>query len=235
MDWITEVVKLFLDGTYKITHKIGLFMIVVICVLLTDNHFGFSSHWTNKGKIEDIAKLQELIIQKNTSPELVNKLHGMQEQILEQKNLLNHFSDFRSSLINQISFSNANIAININTKPIEYSLVYHVLSTSFWILILLLTVIVQFLITIYQEKKISIESIKLMFQIVAIAILSIIGLSFLTFMIPKFNPPFANYLINFLIITIVLMTLGLYIVIKNNTALEKRHQTLLDTIKSAKN
>jgi hypothetical protein len=122
MDWITEVIKLFLDNTYKIKHKLSLFLTVSFLIILADNHLGISRHLYNKNKIEEIAQIETLLGKQTTSKDIKPRLIQLENEIVEQKNILGHFLDALSSIDSFSSLPNNTIIANIAAKPIEYSI-----------------------------------------------------------------------------------------------------------------
>ncbi|PWK27214.1 hypothetical protein LV89_02031 [Arcicella aurantiaca] len=235
MDWITKLLEIFLSNTYKVSHKLWVIISVVASILIVDNHFGFSSHWRTKSKIEEAVAIQELIVKTHGNNALNKKLLSLQDEIIESKNLSNYFLDLFSNIFTTTSASlskTVKTPIAANTDSIiEYSLVYHVVSTSFWFILLFLAVFFFSVINIYESKKLEIKDIKTFFQINGVIITIIIVLSFLTYLIPKFNPPFANYIINFLITTMLIIGFVIIIIIQQNKDLQKKHDNLISQLK----
>lgn len=231
MDWITDLVKLFLDNTYKIKHKLSLFLTVSFLIVLADNHLGISRHLYNKNKIEEIAQIETLLGKQTTSKDIKPKLVQLENEIVEQKNILGHFLDALSSIDSFSSLPNNTIIANIAAKPIEYSITYHVISSSFWILIFMVAFIGLIIRSLIKKDKDTREFIKELLQILAILILSSVAISGLLFLIPKYNPPFANYLINFLITTCIISTIIAYLFYIANNDLNKKYEKITVALK----
>lgn len=235
MNWITELVKLFLDNTYKINHKLGLFLSVGLVVILIDNHLGFSRHLYNKNTIEEIAQIETLLGKKSTSKEIKPKLIQLENSIIEEKNLISYFLDSFPSLS---SFNSSITLLSVDTKstiipinrayPIEYSIFYHIISSCFWLLILLIVFITLIISTLLSKTK---GDIVEFLQVTGIVIISGIAISWLLYLIPKFNPPVANYLINFLITTCLFFATLVYLLYRVNTTLTKRLEKFNELIR----
>lgn len=230
MDWITDLVKLFLDNTYKIKHKLGLFITVSFLIVLADNHLGISRHLYNKNKIEEITQIETLIGKQTTSKDIKPRLIQLENEIVEQKNILGHFLDALSSIDSFSSLPNNTIIANIAAKPIEYSITYHIISSSFWILIFLVASVVLIIYSSIKNKTKLSENVKEMLQVFGILIFSGVAISGLLFLIPKYNPPFANYLINFLITTCIFSATLVYLFYKANNDLNKKYEKLTDAL-----
>lgn len=212
MDWLTDIIKIFLDNTYKINHKLWFFISASFMILLIDNHLGISSHLYTKSKIEEIEKIEKILESKSMNPQLKQKLSNLENEIIDKKNIIQSLSDIVSRIDSNYEIEDGRVQSQNSKTIIKYSIFYHILTNGYWVLITeLIFVLIIFGTVIGKARMISGKGIMicLLFNVIA-GIQSVITYYF----IPKFSNPTINYSINFLISTCILLSLLLFNVFK---------------------
>ncbi|MDI9870559.1 hypothetical protein [Flectobacillus roseus] len=212
MDWLTDIIKIFLDNTYKINHKLWFFISASFMILIIDNHLGISSHLYTKSKIEEIEKIEKLLESKSINPQLKQKLSNLENEIIDKKNIIQSLSDIISRVDSNYEIEDGRVQSQNSKTIIKYSIFYHILTNGYWVIMIEIFFLMIVLGTVVgKARMISAKGIMicLLFNLIA-GVQSVLTYLF----IPKFSNPTINYSINFLISTCILLSIVLYNVFK---------------------
>jgi hypothetical protein len=208
----------FMESDHKFSKKFLHTLIIIILLLCIDYFFRFSDSYIAEKKIEQIGKIQEIMKQDSLSAEPKRELLKLQTQVIKRQGFWELSSDLMSFIHSTISSPNAIKTRPINAKPIKDSVLtkdmppiqvlgsqsfdsknykrsvtWHVI-TSCWMLIILMLAM-PFVLFQKDENKISFGAF---IANVLLLILLITLYSFLLALIPVYENPLLNYLINFL-------------------------------------
>jgi hypothetical protein len=213
-----KVFSFLIDSDQKSYKKYGLAIIIIFGLLLTDYFFRFSDSYIAEKKIEQIGKIQEIIKQDSLNVETKNELLKLQTQVIKRQVFWESLLDLISFFHSTISSPNAIKTIPIHTNPIikkdsisknmppiqvlgstssdgekyKRSFAWHVL-TSCWMVIFLMLVMP---VLIFQKNHNHI-TISALIANEILLIIVIIGYSFLLALMPVYENPLLNYIINF--------------------------------------
>ena len=111
MDLFVKVFEFITSNKTRLSAKATIFLLLIISLWLINNVFGFSYYYNVNKKISILKEIsilhQDTLFQKST----IKSLDTLEAEVLERKNIINHFSDLskKDSLINS--------TIKKNTTP----------------------------------------------------------------------------------------------------------------------
>lgn len=120
----------FVNEQKKTSHKITVIVVIIISVVIMDNVFGLSFHYTINNKMNDLKNVNSIIYDPNSDSITKNEAIRLRSQIINRKSWFSYFS-FRKISRNENTATIINPATNPNAKlsPIRNDFVY-ILSTS---------------------------------------------------------------------------------------------------------
>jgi hypothetical protein len=88
MDWLKGIIDYILDGGKRLSYKLAIIITILALVILLDNIFGFSFHYNNDRKIDEIEHLNAII--EDASVDSVTKAYciQMRKDIIQQKSVI---------------------------------------------------------------------------------------------------------------------------------------------------
>ncbi|AIN75086.1 hypothetical protein SAMN02745938_1057 [Flavobacterium psychrophilum DSM 3660] len=98
MDLLNSIFHFFTDKTKKLPHKVILFLIAVILVILLDNLLSFSFSYNNGNKIEQIEGINKIIKDTTLSDAEKKKLFILRENIVNHLTWKDKAFDFLTSI-----------------------------------------------------------------------------------------------------------------------------------------
>ncbi|UOU98401.1 hypothetical protein MUU74_00165 [Chryseobacterium daecheongense] len=211
MELLNTIFIFFTDRTKKLSHKSIMILFTLVLVILIDNSLSFSYNYNNTSKLEQIEKLNSIIIDSTLSKTEKNKLITLRNNIINHETWKDKLYNKLISIDFKVKDENKIIVKNDtpqNSKERNYWIHF---ITSSWILMIL--IILMPLFAIFDKQN---SSTALIFTIIFIfePLLYIFSWCFakLFSLIPVlYNNPFINYAVNFILHTIILLLIGFLI------------------------
>ena len=203
----------FIDSKHKFSKKFLMSFLVIILLLSVDYFFRFSDSYIAGKKIEQLGKIHEITKQDTLRTESINELIRIEKEIIRRQGFWSSLSDLTSFIQGTISSPRQITTMSIATKPTikevkektgpQRDVFWHVLS-SCWIFILF--IFIMPFIPLFDKTS------SLTFGPVLIMELIMVGLcglySFLLALIPIFDNPVWNYIINILSFPLIILLIG---------------------------
>ncbi len=174
----------------KIRTKLFFASIFFLLMMLLNNIFGFSYYHNYDKKIKQVKELNILLNDTTVNIATKEKLKKIRKEILSRKNIFETISSYKVSPndkegTQEYVFSKEHKILNF-------------LSTSWYFLI---AFIISLLVEIKKSKRIDLSEIGTVILVGGMMLGISLGLSFLTNLIPIFNPNYVwlNYVFNFVI------------------------------------
>lgn len=193
MEILTKILEHLTDQTKKVSTKVVLAISTIFILLICDNIFNFSTNFNNQYKIEQIDRLNNIVIDTTLSKSEMNRLLQIRNSIIEHRTLKEKVYNFLSTIkidnynLNKIYFGSTNISV---------AYILHFVSSS-WVFLFL---IVGFPFVAFKDENI------LKWKTLLILIFVQIALFFLSWCFAKafsylqfFEYSFLNYILNALI------------------------------------
>jgi hypothetical protein len=190
MEILLKIFEHLTDQTKKVSTKVVLAILTFFILLICDNTFNFSTNFNNQYKIEQIERLNNIVIDITLSKSEMNRLLEIRNSIIEHRTLKEKGYNFLSTIkinnddLNKIYFNSTNISL---------AYILHFVSSS-WAFLLL---IVGFPFVAFKDKYMP------NWKILTILIFVQIALFFLSWCFAKmlsylqlFENPFFNYTLN---------------------------------------
>lgn len=209
MELVNSIFNFFTDRTKKFSHKTITIFIVVVLLIVIDNSLSFTYHYNNTRKIEEIEKLNFIVIDSTLLKEEVLQLKELRSNIINHKTWKDRIYDkiitidFKTKDNNDVSI----VKNDASKATSERDYWIHFISSS-WILIILMIIMP---LTIFFDK--SSFSLTSFLSIIFVVEPFFYGLSW-TFakafsLIPIINNnPIYNYVLNSIIHLLVFLLIG---------------------------
>ncbi len=209
MELVNSVFNFFTDRTKKLSHKTITIFIVVAVLIVMDNTLSFTSHYNNIRKIEEVEKLNLIVIDSTLSKEEVIRLKELRNNIINHKTWKDKLYD-KIITIDFKTKDNDNVSVVKNDIPKttnERSYWVHFVTSS-WILIMIM-IIMPF--AVFFDKKSS--SLSSFLAIIFVIVPFFCGLSWVFAkafsLIPVINNnPTYNYVLNAVIHLFIFLLIG---------------------------
>lgn len=204
----------FIDSKHKFSKKFLMSFLVISGLLSVDYFFRFSDSYIAEKKIEQLAKIHDIIKQDSLRTETKLELIRIEKEVIKRQGFWSSLSDLTSFIQITISSPKQIITTPTATKPItkefkneiipKRDVFWHIVS-SCWIFILLMLILP---ITPFYDKTNNITfSAVLILEVFMVIICGFY--SFLLALIPIFEQPFWNYVINILSLPIFILFVGI--------------------------
>ena len=235
MDIFRDIIRFFTTKEFSFKSKLFGIIVVILAVFLIDDLLGFSFYYSNNQKIDHLTNIENLKNDCADNAELLIVLDDVEKKIINRKNVFENFFDLfksdkidlkqpeivvrvdtvyieiKDTIINTIEIiptiteKQNEIRDNIATDKKSRSQLWHTISSSFLLILILL--ILPFI--PFTQKKIDWNLI-LGVIILMIPIAGLIWLyQFLLGLIPViFDKPWINYILNFVIHIFSLLLFG---------------------------
>ena len=140
MEFLNTFFHFFTDKTRGLSYKAIISIIVVAFIILIDNTLSFSYYYNTENKIEQISNINKVLIDSTLNKTEKSQLIKLRQQIINKKT----WKDKTWDLVSNIDFSKENVPIEnptveqIENQKTERSYLWHFISSSWLILILLI-------------------------------------------------------------------------------------------------
>jgi len=218
-----KVWEFLIDKNHKLSKKF-IFTIGGIFMLLgVDYFFRFSDSYIAEKKIEQIAKIQEILEKDSLNNNTKLELLRIQKQVINRQNFWEELSQIAVFINNTIISPKAKIRrpksdveskqhLNDNIKKRERSVFWHVVSSCWYILFFM--VLIPFV--PFSNNSNSFEN-PIAFIIFCELLCIILGafISYLFALIPVFDNPLYNYGLNLLLPPVFFLIVGAFNAVRN--------------------
>ena len=92
--FIDNILNFITDTNKRLSTRATIFILSVIATLIIDNIVGFSYHYNNKQKLEQLKLTYELLERKNLTDKTMKELKFLESETLDRKNILDHTLSF---------------------------------------------------------------------------------------------------------------------------------------------
>jgi hypothetical protein len=194
LDPIKGFVKFFIDKEHKASTRLGIFFLLSVILFFIDFFLGISDNYIQNRKIDNIVKIEKTLASKEIDSLTKIELKKIEKRLISHQGLwerLESWASFTQSNINSPVKKNTE---KIPTNIIRSSFFWHTLSSS-WLIIFAMIIMPLTLIMDKYHYWTSSEVIGLLaFEIICFFI--VLGFSGLFSLIPYFENPSLNYLLN---------------------------------------
>lgn len=184
----------------------GTYTLLIFVLVLTSDYFlGISESFITNRKIEQINKIELLIINNKVSDETKKQLIDIKNEVVNHKGLWSSFSDLDliSEYSNPIKLANKYPKTDNNNVPIvENDLVHRITSAWFIFMVMILIVLLTFISNSFRNSK---TLLVILFIEVSLWFTAL-GFSYIFSLIPIIYNPAINYILNcFLCVLLILL------------------------------
>lgn len=208
---INTIFIFFTDKTKKLSHKTIMIFFSLILLIFLDNTFSFSYYYNNASKVEQIEKLNNIVLDSTLTVSEIKQLKILRHNIIKHNTWKDQIYNKIISFDFRVNDNNKIIVKNDKRNNIkERNYWIHFISSSWFFCIMMLIIPIA---AIFDKKN---SSLSLIFAIIFIfePLLYLFSWFFakLFSFIPIIdNTPYYNYAINGLLHIIILLILGFFI------------------------
>ena len=200
--------EFILDSNHKLSKRVAIVLAGLMLLIFLDRMFKFSDNYITTKKLEQVEKIEKLLESDKTDSLTKVRLRAIEITVLERQTAWNYLSDlylFTKNLIKRdknptlnTNIAQENITKNNipNSSSITRSVLWHTISSS-WILILLMFFFP--FIPFIQYNKIQATDILVLIVLEIFLMILVFLFSTVFALIPTFDNPFWNYVINFIL------------------------------------
>jgi hypothetical protein len=139
MIFIDNILNFITDTKKRLSTRATIFILSVLAIFIIDNVIGFSHHYNNQKKLDQLKTISELLDRPNLTENTKKELKLLESETFERQNILNYSLSFLKNIASTDNKQSQNIT-KTETSTIRSNVWFLISSSGLYILVTILVV-----------------------------------------------------------------------------------------------